>query len=184
MKKIALIKNISLPLILLGLVLIAIKCGMLSLSSLVGEGSESIHFNLITVNAVFAGFLFTSITFFIGVNNSKTVEILEQIDYMDKVYKNLNFGFIASLISIIFSLISIFILPAITASKNFLDSPIKVYILNTIMPAIVLVSMIYTIIKFLNALRHLQFIITSIRRKSKINAPSKERIEKTLQKIK
>lgn len=180
------IKNnyLIVPIVVLIIILLLVKLGVINLRSLVGENSESIHFNLITVNAVFAGFLFTAITFFIGVNTTKTIETLERIDYMDNVYRNLNLGFIASLISIILSLISIFILPT-TASLELVRNSITIgYIINTFIPSLVLVSLIYTIIKFLIALRHLNFIIGSIRRKSKINAPSKESVDETLKRIK
>ena len=108
------LKCYLLPFIILIMIIILNNTGIIDLRTLIGENSESIHFNLITVNAIFAGFLFTAITFFIGVNTTKTVEVLERIDYMDKVYKNLNMGFIASLISIILSLVSIFVFPAIS----------------------------------------------------------------------
>lgn len=184
MKKILKYKNYIYPIVILVIMLLAVKLQLINLDSLTGTGSESIHFNLITTNAVFAGFLFTSITFFVGVNTTKTIEILERIDYMENVYSNLNFGFISSLVSITFSLISIFIMPSITGINFVKNSFTCMYILNTIVPTIVLTSLIYTIIKFLIALKELKFIISSIRRKSKLNYPNKESIDNTLKQIK
>lgn len=178
------LKCYLLPFIILIMIIILNNTGIIDLRTLIGENSESIHFNLITVNAIFAGFLFTAITFFIGVNTTKTVEVLERIDYMDKVYKNLNMGFIASLISIILSLVSIFVFPAISNVSWIYNYVFIKCIVNVIIPAMILMSLVYTIIKFLIALKHLNFIISSIRRKSKLSAPSRESIEETLKKIK
>lgn len=184
MKKESKYKHYILPVTLLLLALLAVKFKLIDLTSLIDSESKSIHFNLITINAVFAGFLFTSITFFIGVNTTKTVEVLEKIEYMDKVYINLNFGFIASLVSIILSLLSIFVLPTLLDLVIVKNSSITLYIIDTMIPSMVLTSLMYTIIKFFVALRHLTFIIGSIRRKSKLNAPSPESIEETLKQIK
>ncbi len=184
MIKIKKYKYYILPLVLIFVTLILNSIGAIDLNSLTGDNKDSVHFNLITVNSIFAGFLFTAITFFVGINTTKTIEVLERIDYMDKVYKNLNMGFIASLISIMLSLITIFILPTIVEISWIKEFIFIEYILLTIVPIIIIDSLIYTIIKFLIALKHLNFIISSIRRKAKLNAPSKDSVEETLKRIK
>ena len=76
------------PLIVIVISLILIdNFGLLNLSPLIKNINDNL-FNIITVNSVFAGFLFTSITFFVGVSNTKTIVVFERIGYMQKIYDN------------------------------------------------------------------------------------------------
>lgn len=172
----------SLILILLILIVVDIL-GFLDLTPLINDVNSNL-FNIITVNSVFAGFLFTSITFFVGVSNTKTIETLERINYMEKVYNNLIIGFLSSLISITLSVIGIFVVPQILKIELIKNNFISIYIFNKLIPILILSFLGHTIINFIFATNHLKLIIKSIRRKALMNAPNKKSIEKTLKEIK
>lgn len=159
------------------------KLDILDLTPLIDKNGSA-QFNLITVNSIFAGFLFTSITFFTGITTTKTIEIFERINYMDKVYGDINTGFISSVTSIVFSLISIFIVPSLLQNELIHNSGVLNYLLRVINPLLIITFMIYTILQFIISIKHLNFIIKSIRRKSIKNVPTPESIEETLKEIK
>lgn len=173
---------ISLALILLFFAIIDIG-GFLDLTPLITDVKSNL-FNIITVNSVFAGFLFTAITFFVGVSNTKTIETLERINYMEKVYDNLVDGFLSSIISIVLCIINIFIIPQLLKIESINSLGISIYIFNKIIPILILSFLGHTIINFIFAINHLKLIIKSIRRKLLMEAPSKDSVENTLKEIK
>lgn len=157
---------------------------IISLDAFTGNESNSVHFNLITVNSVFAGFLFSSLTLLVGLSSTKTVIVLERSNYMESIYKNIISGLITSLVSIIASLICIFIVPSIKNNPVIVDSYIIKNTLIYLGPSIVLLFIIFTITSFFIAIKDVSLIIKSIRRKSLKSAPSKESVSKTLEQIK
>ena len=162
-----------------------IHMNLINATVLTNKESIDINFNLITVNSIFAGFLFSSITFLIGITGSKTIDTLERITYMDKVYSNLILGFISSIISIIISLMCIFIIPNLMKIDFVIKSKVLYFIIGEMIPITSLILLIYTIIKFLLSMKHITFIISSIRRKiMKRNPVDKDSIERTLNEIK
>lgn len=176
-------KYIKYILILMLIVLFfsAIKINVINVDILSGKDSASIHFNLITVNSIFAGFLFSSLALLIGLNSTKTLIVLERTNRMESIYKNITRGLMSSIISIVLSLICIFIIPNIEKISLVNKLPL---ITKKFIPGLVLLFIIFTIVSFLIATRDIKFIISSVRRKSTQNTPSKESIQKTLESIK
>ncbi|NMF04362.1 hypothetical protein ACUH7Y_24855 [Clostridium beijerinckii] len=173
---------VSLILILLSLIIVDIF-GFLDSTPLINDVNSNL-FNIITVNSVFAGFLFTSITFFVGVSNTKTIETLERINYMEKVYNNLIIGFSSSVISITLSIIGIFIIPQLLKIEAIKNNIVLIYLFNKLIPILILSFLGHTIVNFMFAINHLKLIIKSIRRKALMDAPNEKSIEKTLKEIK
>lgn len=170
---------IIITIIFIGLLLLKV----VTLETLNGSNSITIHFNLITINAVFAGFLFSSLALLVGVNSTKTIVILERTHHMENIYKNLTNGLTSSLTSIMISLICIFIIPSIE-KNNVMSNGVSIFIIKTLLPALVLLLIIFTITSFIIATKDVNFIIKSVRRKGSQNAPSKESIQETLKSIK
>lgn len=173
---------ISLIVILLFFIIINFF-SLLDLSPLIKDVNSNL-FNIITINSVFGGFLFTSITFFVGVSNTKTVETFERIDYMEKIYNNLINGFMSSMISVLLCVFNIFIGPQLLKTDLISTNSFMVWIIQDIIPIMILSFLSHTIVNFVMAIKHIKLVITSIRRKIKMNAPSKESIEKTIREIK
>lgn len=177
------LKNYISFLIIFGVIIGIDLFGFLDVTPLVSDVSSNL-FNIITVGSVFAGFLFTSITFLVGVSETKTVETLERINYMENVYNNLLNGFVSSIISIILCAVGIFIVPQLNRMEFIKGIPIFITMFNKLIPILIISFLGHTIINFIFALNHIKLIIKSIRRKSLKNAPSDESVKKTLSEIK
>jgi len=67
------------------------------------------HFNMITVNAVFIGFLFTSLSILLGFLNEKVVRFFEKAWALKVVYASIEKGIVCSLLSVILSFINLVI---------------------------------------------------------------------------
>ena len=110
------------------------------------------HFNIITVNTVFIGFLFTSLYILLGFLNERIIQFFQEAGAMKNVYKNIESGIGSSLISIIFSLINLIVVDTI---KNF-------DIIVNFMYGLELLFLIITIYYFIKNLKNLKVIINSI----------------------
>ena len=64
------------------------------------------HFNLITVNSVLIGFLFTTFSILLGFLDEKIIQIFEEAGALKKVYSNLILGIKYSLVSIVISMLN------------------------------------------------------------------------------
>lgn len=73
--------------------------------SLFLDEDKSVHFDLLTVNSIIAGFMFSGLSLILGMSTSKTVEELERAKHMDKIYTNIIVGITFNVISIIISLL-------------------------------------------------------------------------------
>ncbi len=71
---------------------------------------RSNHFNLITVNSVLIGFLFTSFSILLTLLSEEIIQIFEGAGALKKVYLNLTNGIKYSLMSISISLLNMTIL--------------------------------------------------------------------------
>lgn len=160
--------------------LILVRLNYIDISSLSDKSRTDIHFNLITVNSIFAGFLFSALSLIIGLANSKTVIRMERAGFMSDIYKNIVNGIVFSLCSITVSLVNIFITPCII-------NQCKIYFLVQVfkyfLPSIELTLLITAIECFILAVIDMTFIIKSVRRKMLNDLPNREEIKKTLDKI-
>ncbi|MVO71751.1 hypothetical protein GOD95_09895 [Paeniclostridium sordellii] len=147
----------------------------INLSSLVNSKDGSIHFNLITVNSIFAGFLFSSLSLIVGINNIKIINFLDKAGYIKNIYVNIILGIIFSFISITAALTSMF--------ANDIFQEIKI-ISSFVIPSIELLALLLAMITFVKAVIDISFIIKRIRNDA-INKNSKQDdIDETLKRIK
>lgn len=131
------------------------------------------EFNFITINTVFAGFLFTSLGIMAGFTSNNALNKFERIKTIDSIYFNILLGISFSLISIIISI-----------CKIIFTFNINILWINNIVNIIEIYFMILTIIQFIVSVKCTYFAITVVRSDIKKNCPNKESIRKTLEKIK
>ncbi|WWU66149.1 hypothetical protein QJR26_07180 [Clostridium baratii] len=137
------------------------------------EDIKNNTFNFITINTVFAGFLFTSLGIIAGFTSNTALNKFERIKTMDSIYLNILLGIGFSLVSIIISICKIIFVFNITEIwLNIMIDIIEVYF------------MILTIIQFIISVKCTYFAISVVRTDVKSNFPSKKSIQKTLDKIK
>lgn len=77
--------------------------GVINLS----QKSEQFHLNLLTVNSIFLGFLFTSLGMMVGFIDKKSIKSLNTAGYMDNYYNSIYFGLIFLIISTVISTIGV-----------------------------------------------------------------------------
>lgn len=71
--------------------------------------NEQYHLNLLTVNSVFLGFLFTGLGMMVGFADKKSVKSLNTAGYMDNYYNSIYLGLFFLIISTIVTIIGIVI---------------------------------------------------------------------------
>lgn len=135
---------------------------------------NGIHFDLITVNSIFSGFLFSSLSLIVGFNSTSLINSLEKAGFMSNIYFNLVFGIVCSLISIISSLIMLF--GGILIKNNDMLHEI-------VIPSLELLFLLFTIIVFIKAVIDVSFIIRSIRKITNKKYENDD-IEETIRQIK
>lgn len=144
---------------------------------------DSNHFNLITINTVFAGFLFTALAMIVGLSTQKIIIRIERANFMEVIYRNIIMGIYFSVISIGISLFNIFINPVIVEKLYIQSSNIKDFFTYT-MPGLELLFLLLTIIAFMLSVKDVIFIIKSVRLQIRNEFPNKENIKKTTDLIK
>ena len=75
---------------------------------------SSFHFNLVTINALFSGFLFTSFSFMIGFLDNKIIDKLKGTDIIIRRNRHILKGIIFSIVSVCSSLLLILVLQSCT----------------------------------------------------------------------
>lgn len=65
------------------------------------------HLNLLTVNSIFLGFLFTSLGMMVGFTDKKSVKSLNAAGYMDNYYNSIYLGLMFLIVSTIISTIGV-----------------------------------------------------------------------------
>lgn|GEM_PF-2822641 len=128
----------------------------------------SLQFNIITINSIIAGFLFTSLSIIISVSEKEIIKELYNIDVVDNIMYNLSIGIGSSLFSIVMALLIIFV----KLSKSICHF---IYLLQVNSVAI---SITFFCLSFLDIL----FILSAIRPKE--DPKKQERLNATIDKIK
>ncbi len=137
------------------------------------------QFNIITVNTVFSGFLFTSLGIIAGFSNNTSIRKFERISTMDKIYKCILKGLIFSVLSSIVALIIALF------DFNFIIGNRYIYnILKSIGYISELFFLAMTIIYFSFSVKNTFFAISVVRADIKSKIPNKEETQKILNKIK
>lgn len=151
---------------------------LMSFTNLNDPNNSDICWNIVTVNSVFAGFMFTSLSMLISVIFSDTVKRLERASLMEEVYRNILCGIYCSLLSIGFALIIIFILPNVTCNTALLN------LLKSAIPFLMVYTLILSILCFLYSVLDVRFIIKDLRARINKGSVSEERKKEILKKIK
>lgn len=136
------------------------------------------HFNFITVNSIFGGFLFTSLGIIMSLYTNELLVKLERTSIMNDIYIDIYAGIIFSVVSIAISITSLLI--NVTKIQNII---VKNFLLFT-MPTLELYFLIISLAQFVLSVNDIKFIIRTVRLNIKKNFLSKESINKTLEKIK
>lgn len=84
------------------LLIVAFFVKIIDTTSFIGENLNNYQFNIITINSIFAGFLFTGLSIIISISDSKPIQALIKTRRIQKVYINLFIGICSNLISILF----------------------------------------------------------------------------------
>lgn len=69
--------------------------------------NKGFHLNILTINSIFAGFLFTSLGIMMSIADKKRISNLEQGGYMDNYYNAIYIGLFLHVISSLISILSI-----------------------------------------------------------------------------
>lgn len=83
------------------------KYEIIQVSSLIGDNINEYQFDVITINSIFAGFLFTGLSIILGMSNTKSVQALIKANRIQKIYISLFVGICVNLLSIIFCIMII-----------------------------------------------------------------------------
>lgn len=111
------------------------------------------HFNLITVNSVFIGFLFTSLSMIIGFLDQKIIQIYNMTDNLEKVYSNIEKGIEFSLSSIVIAILNLIIFEKYIKSYRIISSLYSLEVL------LVIIAIYY----LFNVMKSLKILVESIR---------------------
>jgi hypothetical protein len=72
---------------------------------------KTYHLNLLTINSIFAGFLFTSLGIMAGFADKRIISKLDKAGYMDNYYNSIYVGLFFHVISTVFSVLGVTIEP-------------------------------------------------------------------------
>ena len=67
---------------------------------------QSFHFNVLSINSILAGFLFTGLSIMISVSNKKIIKLLNRGGYLKIIDRSIYLGIFAHIFSIIMSFVS------------------------------------------------------------------------------
>lgn len=111
------------------------------------------HFNLITVNSVLIGFMFTSLSILLGFLEYKIVQLFEEAGALKKVYRNIETGICFSIGSIGISILNLLVV----------ENYIKVIYILRIAYSLEILFMIITLYLLIKTLMNIKVVIESIR---------------------
>jgi hypothetical protein len=163
-KNLKVILNV-LPLIIsvIGTAIATIKNPLIAITT-----EESFHFSLITVNALFGGFLYTNYSLLIGLIDNATVEKVKNTNIIQKRNAHILKGIIYATISVIAGLYVVVFKPGCSFIQKLLYS----FALNA-----ELVFMAFLIVYFLLSLREMNILINAV------HSPKGKKTEKEINDI-
>ncbi|WP_347450739.1 hypothetical protein [Acetoanaerobium noterae] len=162
------------------LLIFLIKTGILNISFLyLSDNYKDTNFNIITINSILVGFLFTSFGIFTSLCNTKTYKFLESTSFINTSQDYMLVGIYSGIISIMLALINIFISFPIINIIFFKES----YDLKFFLSLGVLYTTFLSIIFFIFAVRNIHLLIMHERKKTKITEAEMEDIKNLSEKI-
>lgn len=141
---------------------------------------RSNHFNLITVNSVLIGFLFTSFSILLTLLSEEIIQIFEGAGALKKVYLNLTNGIKYSLMSISISLLNMTILEEYISKKNIIDIAYSLELLLLIVTIYYLFCVIKDIKDMVDSIREARI---KIRKEKKANDDLQIKMEQLNKKV-
>lgn len=111
------------------------------------------HFNIITINSVLIGFLFTSLSILLGFLDKRIIKYFQQAGALKDVYSNIEKGIVYSFISIAISLINLIVVEEIIVNKFVIKS----------MYGFEIIFLLLTLISLLKTLKNIKILIDSIK---------------------
>jgi len=160
-----------LPLLLSVIGCIYVLCGGKQLVKIPSD--TNFHFSLITVNALFGGFLYTNYSLLIGLLDNDIVEKIKSTNIIHKRNIHILKGIIYSTFSVVSGLCFVLIPPS--------DSKIQ-SIMSCFMGNVEITFMAFVILYFTLSLREMKILIDSVHYSK--NAKSEEEIQSLKAKIK
>lgn len=147
--------------------LILRKLGNIKLDIFEVDDISGLQFNIITVNSIIAGFLFTSLGIIISSSEKKIIKDLYNISILDNIMYNLTIGIGSSLLSIVMAILVLFV--------KFLED--IEHIIYLVQINLVVISIVFFCLAFLDTI----FILKAI--KPKEDPLKQARIDSTIEKI-
>ncbi|UFH63849.1 hypothetical protein KQH81_10825 [Clostridium cadaveris] len=151
--------------------LILIISGIVSLICNVDFVKDN-HFNLITINAVLIGFLFTSLSIMLGFLKEEIIQLFEKAGALKKVYESIEYGIEYGVYSIIVSLFNMLMI------EKYLHQG---YLLNYLY-SIEIVLLLVSIYRFLITLSNIKIVVESIRFDN-LNKKEKKKVDEEIEDV-
>lgn len=111
--------------------------------------SRETHINILTINSIIAGFLFTSLGIMVGFMHNNKIENLDKNGYMDKYYNSIYVGLGFHVISITLAMLGV--VSSASLNINFLLILEQVTLLGGVF---FFINSIYSIQRIINRLRN------------------------------
>ncbi len=179
-------KNISISLFFAIIISIIIKkSGLIEFDSFIDfQNSKDLYWNIINLNAIISGFMFTSLGIILSTADGKVMRYLATSTIVDKMYINIVFGIWAGIFSIALSLLMIFINENIFEYlKNIIPMVLIISIIFTLQ-CFIKVSIIFNLQCFIKSTKDIWHIIKQTRQKALNEKMSHERRQKVYEQIK
>ncbi|WNY28339.1 hypothetical protein MmiEs2_05240 [Methanimicrococcus stummii] len=103
-------------------------------------------FDLLTLSSIIAGFLFSSFCLLIGLYDTKTVELMERSNYLNKIILSHELGFVFSSLSILISIVDIFL---ISTEISFFEFISIYFIIVSLFYFLLSMYYVYNIVNFI-----------------------------------
>ena len=128
--------------------------------------NDELYWNLINLNSILAGFMFTSLGVIMSLSDSEFIKKIEATNILDRMYSNIIKGVVSSLISLIMSLIIVF-----GSEKMF--TLLEVF--SGLASVVFLVPIFLALVSFLVSIADVRKLIKAIRKYAKKDTMSRER---------
>lgn len=139
-----------------------------------GQGMD-FYWNIITINSVFAGFMFSTLGIIFSVLEAPALKKLEKGIVIDEIYSTMINGIYSSIFSIMLSFILILLPASIISEDGFVSNLIA---LST------LITALFTFFCFIKSVKDIHFIIKVFRYNAQNSGMKKEQVEDALSRIK
>lgn len=170
------------------IIMISLLIGnVLNLSILLESNSSNTLFNIITINSILVGFLFSALGIFSSLNKTKTYEILSHTPYVRKTEDYMLLGILCGLVSISFSIFYLVIDFRKLLDFLFSKDTIIMFIpkINLLVSFFIIYTLVLSLIYFSFSLKNIYLIISQERKQTKDpSQQEKDRRDEMINRIK